>query len=106
MLWQVNPDEDNHRLESRMRENRTYGSEGGEGISPFRPLSFPVPGHGVDGGCPGWIEPLSLGTEPPIASMPKQELPVESRRACGQRWRFEGIPSMVRRGRSPDLVRL
>ena len=22
-----------------MRENRTYGSEGGEGFSPFRPLS-------------------------------------------------------------------
>jgi len=39
MPWPVNPDEDNHRLESRMRENRTYGSEGGEGFSPFRPLS-------------------------------------------------------------------
>jgi len=40
MPWPVNPDEDNHRLESRMRENRTYGSEGGEGFSPFRPLSI------------------------------------------------------------------
>jgi hypothetical protein len=25
----------NQRLESRMRENRTYGSEGGEGPHPF-----------------------------------------------------------------------
>jgi hypothetical protein len=30
MLWCVNPDEDNHQLESRVRENRTHGSEGGE----------------------------------------------------------------------------
>jgi hypothetical protein len=29
----------NYRLESRMRENRPCGSEGGEGVSPFRPLS-------------------------------------------------------------------
>ena len=29
----------NHRLESRVRENRTHGSEGGEGESPFLPLS-------------------------------------------------------------------
>ena len=29
----------NHRLESRMRENRPYGSEGGEGESLSRPLS-------------------------------------------------------------------
>ena len=29
----------NHRLESRMRENRPYGSEGGEGESPSLPLS-------------------------------------------------------------------
>jgi hypothetical protein len=29
----------NHRLESRMRENRTYGSEGGVGESRSRPLS-------------------------------------------------------------------
>jgi hypothetical protein len=28
----------NQRLESRMRENRTYGSEGGEGFN-----SFPTP---------------------------------------------------------------
>ncbi len=28
----------NHRLESRVRENRLHGSEGGEGESPFRPL--------------------------------------------------------------------
>ncbi len=34
----------NHRLESRMRENRTCGSEGGEGDSLSRPLSRgPVP---------------------------------------------------------------
>ena len=29
----------NYRLESRMRENRPCGSEGGEGVTPFRPLS-------------------------------------------------------------------
>src|SRR6266545_5502050 len=29
----------NHRLESRVRENRTHGSEGGDGESRFRPLS-------------------------------------------------------------------
>ena len=29
----------NHQLESRVRENRTHGSEGGEGDSPFLPLS-------------------------------------------------------------------
>src|ERR687892_772992 len=29
----------NHRLESRVRENRMHGSEGGEGASPSRPLS-------------------------------------------------------------------
>ena len=29
----------NSRLESRVRENRTHGSEGGESASPFRPLS-------------------------------------------------------------------
>ena len=28
----------NHRLESRMRENRTYGSEGGESFGSSRPL--------------------------------------------------------------------
>ena len=28
----------NHRLESRMRENRTYGSEGGEVARPSLPL--------------------------------------------------------------------
>jgi hypothetical protein len=39
MLWCVNPDEDNHQLESRVRENRTHGSEGGEGESPSRPLT-------------------------------------------------------------------
>jgi len=30
VLWRANPDEDNYRLVSRMREIRTYGSEGGE----------------------------------------------------------------------------
>ena len=30
----------NHRLESRVRENRTHGSEGGDGESRFRPLSI------------------------------------------------------------------
>jgi hypothetical protein len=29
----------NSRLESRVRENRTHGSEGGEGERPFLPLS-------------------------------------------------------------------
>jgi len=29
----------NQPLESRMRENRTYGSEGGEGVTSSRPLS-------------------------------------------------------------------
>jgi hypothetical protein len=29
----------NHPLESRVRENRTHGSEGGEGESPSLPLS-------------------------------------------------------------------
>ena len=29
----------NHRLESRVRENRTHGSEGGEGERSFLPLS-------------------------------------------------------------------
>jgi hypothetical protein len=41
----------NYRLESRMRENRPCGSEGGEGVSPFRPLSRTtsvVPLHGLD----------------------------------------------------------
>ena len=33
-------EEDNHQLESRMRENRTYGSEGGaaQANAPFLPL--------------------------------------------------------------------
>jgi hypothetical protein len=35
----ANPDEENYRLESRVRENRTHGSEGGDGESRFRPLS-------------------------------------------------------------------
>ena len=38
MLRRANPDADNHRLESRVRENCKHGSEGGEGESPFRPL--------------------------------------------------------------------
>ena len=36
---QANPDEEPHRLESRVRENRTHGSEGGDGESRSRPLS-------------------------------------------------------------------
>jgi Group II intron, maturase-specific domain/Reverse transcriptase (RNA-dependent DNA polymerase) len=45
--WQTarHPRCGNHRLESRMRENRTYGSEGGEGTRPSRPLS----GRAIDG---------------------------------------------------------
>jgi hypothetical protein len=35
MLWLANPDEDNHRLESRVQENCPHGSEGGEGLVPF-----------------------------------------------------------------------
>ena len=35
----------NHRLESRVRENRTHGSEGGDGESRFRPLSIPFRPH-------------------------------------------------------------
>ena len=35
-------DERNHRLESRMRENRPYGSEGGDGESRSLPLSEPT----------------------------------------------------------------
>ena len=38
LRWRDTPDEENQRLESRMRENRTYGSEGGEGFN-----SFPTP---------------------------------------------------------------
>lgn len=38
MLRQANLDEDNYRLESCMRENRTYSSEGGDGGSRSRPL--------------------------------------------------------------------
>ena len=40
----------NHSLESRVREKRTHGSEGGEGERPFLPLSvggcFPTPDAG------------------------------------------------------------
>ena len=39
MYWQANPDEEDHRLESRVRENRMHGSEGGEDFGPSRPLS-------------------------------------------------------------------
>ena len=39
MHWRANPDEADHRLESRVRENRMHGSEGGEGFGPSRPLS-------------------------------------------------------------------
>jgi len=38
MLWRANP-MGNHRLESRVRENRLHGSEGGEGFGLSRPLS-------------------------------------------------------------------
>ena len=40
MYWQANPDEEDHRLESRVRENRMHGSEGGEDFGPSRPLSL------------------------------------------------------------------
>ena len=39
MYWQANPDEEDHRRESRVRENRMHGSEGGEDFGPSRPLS-------------------------------------------------------------------
>jgi len=39
MRWCVNPDEDNHQLESRVRENRTHGSEGGEACAFPSPIS-------------------------------------------------------------------
>ena len=32
----------NHSLESRVRENRTHGSEGGEGERPFLPYQSAV----------------------------------------------------------------
>ena len=46
------PDEGNYRLESRMRENRTYGSEGGEGESPSLPLCASVRTLCLRGGSP------------------------------------------------------
>jgi hypothetical protein len=42
MLRRASPDEANDRLESRVRENRMHGSEGGAGVSPSRPLSVQV----------------------------------------------------------------
>ena len=39
LCQRANPDEETHRLESRVRENRTHGSEGGDGESRSRPLS-------------------------------------------------------------------
>ena len=42
MSWRANLDEANHQLESCMRENRTYSSEGGDGESRFRPLSATI----------------------------------------------------------------
>ena len=39
LCQRANPDEEPHRLESRVRENRTHGSEGGDGASRSRPLS-------------------------------------------------------------------
>ena len=38
MVRRADLDEDNYQLESCMRENRTYSSEGGDGGSRFRPL--------------------------------------------------------------------
>ena len=38
-VMRANPDEDNYLLESRVRENRMHGSEGGESESSSRPLS-------------------------------------------------------------------
>ena len=43
----------NHRLESRVRENRMHGSEGGEGANPSRPLSGV--GHQASGAREGEI---------------------------------------------------
>jgi hypothetical protein len=43
MLRRASPDEANDRLESRVRENRMHGSEGGAGVSPSRPLSGVIP---------------------------------------------------------------
>ena len=38
MVRRADLDEDNYQLESCMRENRTYSSEGGDGGSRLRPL--------------------------------------------------------------------
>ena len=41
--WRANPDEEDHRLESRVRENRTHGSEGGEDLvlpDPYQGRAF------------------------------------------------------------------
>ena len=38
MRWRANPDEEDHRLESRVRENRMHGSEGGEGYPSPTPI--------------------------------------------------------------------
>ena len=35
MRWLPNPDEVNHRLESRVREIRSHGSEGGGRKAPY-----------------------------------------------------------------------
>ena len=39
----------NHSLESRVREKRTHGSEGGEGERPFLPLSVSAREHRAAG---------------------------------------------------------
>ena len=41
MFWRANPDEEDHRLESRVRENRMHGSEGGEDLVLPDPYRWP-----------------------------------------------------------------
>ena len=73
----------NHQLESRVRENRTHGSEGGEGERSFLPLSdasLSVAGLGIDVGVPrghdaldAWLDsagrPLVLTGGVPVSSI-------------------------------------
>ena len=58
MYWQANPDEEDHRLESRVRENRMHGSEGGEDFGPSRPLSLPHTRRRIR-----FLAPLGYGRE-------------------------------------------
>ena len=47
MLWRANPDEEDHRLESRVRENRMHGSEGGEDLVLPDPYQRPLAAIGT-----------------------------------------------------------